>query len=125
MASFTYDQPLVQTITIKGASLTSAAELFDGVGPALLQGRVLGMCAGLTTATTVAASNVAVGITGTLQKFTNQVIPVQLIDTIVNTITTDSVSDTNLMPADTRFVISTAGDATAGVADLTILIGWF
>ncbi len=124
MNDWTYDSPMLITYGLKAASVAAAAELLDLVGPVGLQGRVVAINTVITTATTVAVSDLSVGITGTLKKFATQVIAVLVVDSVVNAFT-NFASDSNLMPADTRAVISSGGGATAGIVDFTILIGWF
>ena len=118
------NNPVVSTYTLKAASLVGgAATLLKVIGPKGLNGVLIGMSAVTTTAVTVAATDVLVGITGTTAKYGTLAVPVATIGSGYNAPTIAAV-DSNVIPADSIVLIGTGGAATAGAADITVTIAW-
>lgn len=120
----TYDNPLRITYTLTAVSVASAADLLDIVGPVGLQGRVVAIAAVVTTGNTTAAGTIDVGSAGDDNAFAVLTIPIASADAVYNNpslLTTDS----NLIPANTRAIISSDGGGTAGVVDAVVVIDWF
>ncbi len=122
-----YDNPIHITYTFTGVDLTGAAA-DDGefVGPAGLVGRVVAMMSVVTTGVTVAASTVDVG-TGSAADpdlYASHAVPISVDGAVANAFT-DNSSDSNLIPADTIFMIGNGGGSTAGIVDAQVTIAWF
>jgi len=77
-----------------------------------------------TAGVTVAASSVTVGITGTTAKYGTLAVPISAINLGKNNATL-TAADANLIAADSIVLISSGGGATAGAADITVVIDWF
>lgn len=119
-----YENPTTTTHTVKAGSLITAATLLSVMGPRGLTGVLRSIAAVNTTGVTVAASSVIVGITGTLAKFGTLPVPISAINAGTNAATL-TAADTNLIAANSVVIISSGGGATAGAADITVVIDWF
>ena len=119
-----YENATFITYQIPAGVLTSAATLETLIGPAGLQGRLESVTTVVTTDVTVAAASVDVGITGTLAKYGTASVPISVADAALNTVTITDTDD-NPLPADTVFLVSTDGAATAGAANINVTIAWF
>ena len=120
----TYDQPLRMTYQVDAATLTSAADLLKVAGPKGKEGRLAAITTVVTTGVTVAATDVDVGDGATGDKYGTLVVPISSADAIANNATI-STSDAVPIPADSLVVISTDGAATAGAANIQVVIDWF
>ena len=126
-----YDAPIHSTYTLKAATVSAAATLLSVVGPAGKQGHLVGMSAVVTTSTTVAATALSVGITGTLGKYGSLSVPIATAGPAAayNAMTSLTTGATNgsavLIAADTAILLSSDGGSTAGAADITVTIAWF
>lgn len=120
-----YDHPLQITYKFPASAVLSTAGVAGRlIGPAGKRGRVLGCQGILTTATTGAASQILVGTAADPDANLVVDVPVQAINTGVQ------ASDANiragaLLDADTVYQVSGDGAATAGAADITLVVGWF
>lgn len=121
--SNTYDDPLRVSYQLNAASLATAAELATYVGPAGKQGRVESISALVTTAVTVAPSVVTVNDLANTVVGGSLSVPIGAVDTFANAITGNT--DATLLPADSPFTIDTNGGATAGAANLVVVVAWF
>ena len=120
----TYDNPMRITYTLTAVSVASAADLLDIVGPLGLQGRVVAMAAVVTTGNTTAAGTIDVGSAGDDNAFAVLTIPIAAADLAFNAPTL-LTTDANLIPANTRAIISSDGGGTAGIVDAVVVIDWF
>jgi len=121
----TYDNPVRIPYQIDAAAIDTAnSNLLSVAGPKGMTGRLAGIIAVNTTAVTVAAAAVNVGDGSTDDLYGSLSVPVSAVNTVANDYV-DSTTDANQMPADTRVVISLDGGATAGDANLIVLIDWF
>lgn len=125
MRQTTYDLPLSITYTIAAAAIdTASADLLSVAGPAGMSGRVDSIVAVNTAAVTGAASLIRVGDDSDNDKFATLSVPVSADNAVTNNFT-GLTTDDNLIPADSRVIISTDGGATAGDANLFVTISWF
>ena len=119
-----YDNPIHITYSLRAASVIADANLLDVVGPPGKKGRLVSIATVVTTGVTVAASTVVVGTDATNALYGSLAIPVSAADAVANNATI-STSDSNEMPADTRFVIGSGGGATAGAVNLDVTVAWY
>lgn len=119
-----YDQPIYQTITLAAAAVDTDATLMQIVGPAGKTGRLESISSVVLNAVTVAASLIEIGDGTTVTKYGSLSIPISSANAVANAATI-STSDSNLIAADSRVVISADGGATAGDADVTVTFAWF
>lgn len=120
---YNYDQPIFATYSLSAANLSSAGVRKTVRGPLGRAGRVLGIVARVTTGVTVAASTVTVGANGEADPATLSV-PVSGVGAFAQSTQANTEGKAEL-PADTDIEIATGGEATAGAADLDVIIGWF
>lgn len=123
MPGATYNEPIYQTIQLSAAVLSAAAELLTLVGPKGKSGRVDSITALVTTGVTVAPSVVSVNTIDDAVAAGSLTVPVGAADTFANDAVTSK--DDTLLPADTPFTIDVDGGATAGAANLVVIIAWF
>ena len=120
-----YDEPIYVTYEIVGMDFTAGAnEDLVATGPAGKQGRLISMSYILTTGVTVAASTIDVGDGTDVDAFGTMAVAIAATDSVGATFT-DNTSDTNLIPADTKFAIGNGGGSTAGVGNAFVVIAWF
>lgn len=119
-----YDNPIYQTITLPAAAVDANATLTQIVGPRGLKGRLVSIGSVVLNALTDAASLVEIGDGTSVVKYGSLSIPVSSANAVANNATI-STSDSNLIAANSRVVISADGGATAGDADLTVTFAWF
>lgn len=120
----TYNDPIYATYNVNAATLSTAAELIQCVGPVGHKGRVDGVTCVVTTAVTDAANTVTVGTTSDGDAYATLTVAVGAADTYANnpTILTD---DDNLIPANGVVVVATGGECTAGAGSVAVTIAWF
>ncbi len=121
-----YDKPLYQTIVAPAnTSLSSAADVFMGQGPAGKTGRIVHVSMVMTTANTTAAAGLDFGTVadddayGTLSTAAIQA------DNSAVVASTAQLAAFATLPADTVFLISGDGAGTNGAADISVTIAWF
>lgn len=120
-----YSDPIYETYRwLANASLSTAATVGYIQGPTGKTGRVVNVSAVITTATTVAASAVTVGVSGDLDSIISVNVPVKSANTAVAA-SKSELSGSSLMAADTVYIVSGDGGATAGAADITVTVAWF
>lgn len=119
----TYDEPTLVTYQLDAASVAAAAELATFAGPAGKAGRVVSISALVTTGVTVAPSVVSVNTLDNSTVCGSLTVPVGGVDTVANA-SVDGTDDT-LIPADTAFTIDSDGGATAGAANIVVVVAWF
>ena len=120
----TYDQPLRLTYMLLAADVSSAADLLKIAGPKGREGRVQSISSVVTTGITVAATDIDVGDGTTGDKYATLALPISSVDAIAND-PTILTGDAVQIPADSLVVISTDGAATAGAANVIVVIDWF
>ena len=118
-----FDNPITVTYT-------KAAHAVDGAGTNVLvfrgppgaRGRIRQLSVVITTATTVAASLMRLGITGDLDAFASLTIPVGA--ALVAAGLGKGDLNNAFVPADTNILLNDDGNATAGDVDVTCVIDW-
>lgn len=115
-----YDNPRTAVYRFPAATLSAAATVGRIVGPAGKTGKVVDVGYVITTGTTVAATLVSIGITGTLGKFATNSVPIASADAVGSGVTHVANID-----ADAAVLVSSDGGCTAGAADLLVMIDWF
>lgn len=122
----TYDNPLAITYeALANASLSTTAIARNLIGPPGMKGRVLSVSLIITTATTDAASTLDIGITGgDTDVIMSMSIPIASIAD-GHVATKAELAASTVLAADTVYSALGGGEATAGAADMTIVIGWF
>ena len=116
-----YDNPQSSTYSLLGKTLSSAATMGRIAGPAGKTGKVRNITYSITTATTVAATIISVGITGTLGKFATASVPIVTADN-AGEATLTQVADISVGES---ILVSTGGESTAGVGDVFVTVDWF
>lgn len=120
-----YDQPLVETFRwLANGSVSTAAGVGYIHGPDGKQGRVLNFSAITTTATTVAASKLLLGTDADADAICTLDVPVLAVKKPA-VMSAGDIMDAPLLDADTVYLVSGDGGATAGAVDITLTIGWF
>lgn len=120
-----YDHPLQVTYKFPASAVLSTAGVAGRfIGPSGKKGRVLACDLILTTATTVAASTLTVGTAADPDACLTVDVPVQAINTGVQA-TDANIRAGALIDADTVYQVAGGGEATAGAADVTLVVGWF
>ncbi len=119
-----YDEAFHAAYFFPAVAIDTAAVIGRVAGPAGKTGRLVGISTVITTATTVAASELRVGTITDPDAYGTQAVAVLSADAVV-TLTTDLTTDANLITADTVVEMSSDGGATAGDGDVTIYIDWF
>lgn len=121
-----YDKPIYQTIVAAAnASLSSAADVFMGQGPAGKTGRIVHASMVMTTANSTAAAGLDFGTVADDDAYgTLSTAAVQADNSAVVATAAELQAFTDL-PADTVFLISGDGAGTAGAADISVTIAWF
>ena len=119
-----YDSPITATYTLAAATLSTAADLLSVMGPSGYTGRLESIGAVITTATTVAATELRVGTSTDADDWGTLSVPVATAGNGYNSATINT-SDSNLITADTPLIIATDGGCTAGAADITVTVSWF
>ena len=119
-----YTNPVNVSYTLSASAIAAASVKLSVVGPKGLKGRLVGISAVITTDTTVAASVIQVGVSGTAAKHGSLSVPVAVADSAYNDATLLTDQD-NEMPADTAVEIASDGGSTAGAADLVVVIAWY
>jgi hypothetical protein len=120
-----YDYPLVETYRwLANASVSTAAAIGYIKGPAGMRGKILNLSFMTTTATTVAASTIMVGNDGDADSILTLDVPVAAAKLGTAIPREDLIALTDLS-ADTVYLVSGGGEATAGAGDVTLTVGWF
>ena len=122
---YSYDSPLYQTIVAKGnAAVSNAADIFQLASPEPgLTGRVVGISAVTTAATTGAAAELRIGTVADPGAYGALAVPATAVDTAIP-FTRAVITAIEDLPADTVILISGDGAATAGALDLAFTIAW-
>ena len=117
-----YANPTTVGYRFPAAVLSSAAIVGRIQGPDGYKGRVVDVSVVTTTATTANPCTVDVGLTGDVDAYATQTIPV----TAVNLGVQGNVSVYNHeIPEGTLVEVSANGECTAGAGDLTVIIDWY
>lgn len=119
-----YANPIYATYFVQAATVSTAAELLNIVGPAGKSGRLIDVGFVTTTGVTVAADLLSVGTAADADAYGTMILPIQAIDVVTNGVV-DLTSDANLITADTQVVVSAAGTSTAGAGSISVTIAWF
>lgn len=93
-------------------------------GPLGKKGRLISIGTVITTATTVAASELRVGTITDPDAYGTQAVAVLSADALVN-VFVDLTTDANLITENTVVELSSDGGATAGDGDIVVYINWF
>lgn len=119
-----YHDPIYTTHNVNAATLSTAAELIQLVGPAGKRGRIIDVTCVVTTGVTVAANSINVGTVSDGDAYATLSVPISAADSVANdaTILTD---DDNLIPANSAVVVATGGECTAGAGSVTVVVAWF
>lgn len=124
-----YDNPVHITYTLAAAAVDASATLLSVQGPFGLQGKLVAVGAVVTTAVTVAATEIEIGDGTDKDKFGSLTIAIASSGVGFNnaTLSTNTLTQDagTLIAANEKVVISTTGAATAGDADVTVTIAWF
>lgn len=123
MSGNNYDSPLETTHTFDAAVLSAAATVGRIAGPAGKVGRVKSINGVVTTGITVADATVSIRSAGGSPVVTGT-LAIAAIDASVSATAAEIQAGTEL-DADTTVEVVANGEATAGAADLTVVIGWY
>lgn len=115
-----YDNPHTAVYRFPAAAIITAGTIGRLIGPKGKKGRITDISYVITTSTTVAATAITIGITGATDKFASQTIPVAAVNATGNGGTVIALVDAN-----DAVLITTNGGATAGAADILLMIDWF
>jgi len=120
-----YDHPLQVTYKFPASAVLSTAGVAGRfIGPKGKTGRVLSCDLITTTATTDAASTLTVGTAAAPADALTMTVPVTAINLGVQ-VPEANVRAGKLIAADTVYQVAGGGEATAGAADITLVVGWF
>lgn len=119
-----YSNPIFATYFVQAATISTAAELLNFVGPAGKSGRVVDVTFFTTTGVTVAADAITVGTVADGDAYATLVVPIQAADAVSNDATILTTDD-NLIPADSAVVVASAGTSTAGAGSIAVTVAWF
>jgi hypothetical protein len=111
-------------VALANASVSTAADIAQIVGPVGKKGRIRAVSIVTTTATTDAISNINIGTVADPDAYGVIAIPITAIDLAVQ-VTAAQLAAILDLPADTVILISGGGEATAGAVDLALDIEWF
>jgi hypothetical protein len=117
-----YSNPVTAVYRFPAAVLLSAAVVGRIVSPSGMAGRIVDVSYVITTATTVAASVLSVGVSGTPAEFGTLSVPVASANAGGNGAT---LVQNHQIDAGEVVEISTDGGSTAGAADLLVTVAWF
>jgi hypothetical protein len=117
-----YSNPETAVYRFPAAVLTSAAVVGRIVGPEGRKGRVVDISHVVTTGVTVAAASVTVGSNADPDAYATGSVPVSSVNSVGNGATKVQNHE---IPADSLVEIATDGGATAGAADLLVMINWY
>lgn len=133
-----YDNPETVTYRFAAASLASTGVIGRFIGPTGKIGRLSSMTWIYTTATTVTAPVVQLGTATTAAKVLQKTLAVASVNTggsltaaelkaAQDTQVTQSVAEANAerFPADTVAQLNVSTAASAGAADITIVVDWY
>ena len=123
-----YDNALTITYKFPAAAVDTAAVMGRLRGPDGLKGRIRSMDYVMVAATTVAVSNLIVGIAADTDKFASSVVPITAINGGASDVTLAADAATGekaIIDADADVIITSDGGATAGDCDIYITIDWF
>ena len=120
-----YDNPIYQSFTANAnAAVSTAADIFQIVGPKGKKGRLVAASFATSTATTTAASAINIGTQADADSLGSFTIPVTAINTAIQPTQAqlDAISE---FAADTVYCVSGDGAANAGALDISITIAWY
>lgn len=121
----TYDQPLLQTVSVAASAvLSSAAVAKRIIGPAGCKGRVLALNGIVTTGVTDAAGSLTIGTAADPDSIMTTSVAIAAANTGFSA-TAAQVAAAAELAADTVYQLAGGGEATAGAADIHLVIGWF
>lgn len=111
-------------IALANASVSTAADIAQIVGPVGKKGRIRSVSLVTTTATTDAASAINIGTVADPDAYGIIVVPITAIDTPIQ-LTKAQIDAFLTLPEDTLILFSGDGAATAGTLDIIIDVEWF
>lgn len=117
-----YSNPKTAVYRFPAADLSAAAIVGYIQAPAGKRGRVADVSLVTTTATTVAACTVDVGLAGDVAAYGTQSVPITPINNGVNGFAGVAQHE---IPEDTLVEVSANGECTAGAGDLLVMIDWY
>ena len=104
------------------ATLTSAAVVGRIEGPDGAEGRLISVTTVVTTGVTVAAASVEIGLTGDTDQFGSVSVPISSAGARTSAFTRGT---DNRIDVGDEVEVYTDGGATAGAADICVLIEWY
>jgi hypothetical protein len=119
-----YDNPITISYQAQAATISAAATLLRGVGPAGKKGRLVDIGFVTTTGTTDAATELRVGTVADPDAYGILSIPIQAAAAVTNGVTSYMTS-ANLIPANSYFALASDGGCTAGAGTIILTIDWF
>ncbi|MDT8364295.1 MAG: hypothetical protein RQ714_06570 [Nitrosomonas sp.] len=117
-----YSNPLTAVYRFPAATVSTAAVVGRIVGPKGLSGTVVGIGSVVTTGVTVAASSITVGSASSASAYATAAVPVSGANAVANDFT--PVANHVIAP-DEVVNVAAGGEATAGAADLLVMINWY
>lgn len=117
-----YENPLTAVYRFPAASVVSAAVLGRFVGPKGRSGAVVGVGRITTTGVTGAAASLTVGSTTDADAYATASVPISSANDFGNEFTPVY---NHVIPADSLVEVATGGGATAGAADLLVMVNWY
>lgn len=120
-----YSDPIHQSYTaLNDAAVSSAADVFSIVGPKGKKGKVVGLSVVTKVATTVAVDALELGTQADPDAIGSFAIPITAINLAIQP-TYAQLKAFAELAADTVYVLSGGGLATAGNLDITLTVAWY
>ena len=118
-----YSNPTTACYTVRTAAVDTGATMDTIKGPSGMKGRVVDVSYVVAVEVTGTASVITVGLSGDTDAYVSSLsIPAGIVGVAGNGAT--MVADHEI-PADTIVLVTSSGAATAGDADLFVIIDWY
>lgn len=117
-----YENPLTAVYRFPAASVVSAGVVGRIVGPKGRSGSVVGVGSVVTTGVTGAAASITVGSAADADAYATTSVPISAANAVKNDFT--PVFNHVITP-DEVVNVATGGGATAGAADLLVMVNWY
>lgn len=120
-----YSDPIYQSYTaLNDGAVSTAADVFSIVGPKGKKGKVVALSVVTRVATTVAADALELGTQADADAIGSFAIPITAINLAIQP-TYAQLKAFETLAADTPYVLSGGGLATAGNLDITLTVAWY